>query len=88
LTLLDDLRINLLFKRLTKLIQYYIVELFRAFAGNRQDVRLLVVGARYTRDYEVQYVQAVKDAINGDPRIELHDVTDNVDPFYEVCSKP
>ena len=48
-------------------------------------MRLLVVGARYTRDYEVQYVEEVKRAINGDPRIQLYDVTENVDCFYEVC---
>ena len=60
------------------------VELFRAFAKDRTDVRLLVVGARYTRDYEIQYVEEVKRAINGDPRIELYDVTENVDRFYEV----
>ena len=48
-------------------------------------MRLLVVGARYTRDYEVQYVEEVKRAINGDPRIELYDVTENVECFYEVC---
>ena len=63
-----------------------LVEIFRVFAGDRTDVRLLVVGARYTRDYEIQYVEEVKIAINGDPRIELYDVTENVDSFYEVIS--
>ena len=47
-------------------------------------MRLLIVGARYTRDYEIQYVEEVKRVINGDMRIELYDVTENVDRYYEV----
>ncbi len=41
-----------------------------------------VVGARYTRDYEVQYLDKVVEAIGDHPCIELLEVTDNVDPFY------
>jgi hypothetical protein len=45
-------------------------------------VRLLVVGARYIRQYEIDYVDKVKATIGGDPRIELHDVTNDVDQYY------
>ena len=62
--------------------QVWAVELFRQFAGDRQDVKLLIVGARFTRDYEMRYVDEVKRAINGDPRVELLNVTDSVDRFY------
>jgi glycosyltransferase involved in cell wall biosynthesis len=67
--------------------QVWAIELFREFAGDRKDVRLLVVGARYTRDYEIQYVEEVKRAINGDLRIELLNVTENVEQYYEVYWK-
>jgi len=62
--------------------QHWAVEAFRKFAGERKDVRLLVVGARYIRQYEIDYVEKVKAAIDGDPRIELHNVTSDVDAFY------
>jgi 5'-nucleotidase len=63
--------------------QLWTVQMFKKFAKNRQDVRLQVVGARYTRIYEMEYLDRVKAEIGVDPRIELHDVTDNVDPFYK-----
>ena len=66
--------------------QIWAVELFKEFAGDRQDVRMLIVGARYCRDYEIQYVEKVKAAINNDPRIDLHDVTENVDKYYQVSN--
>merc|ERR1740138_1177410 len=62
--------------------QHMAVEAFKAWAGKRKDVRLLVVGARYIRQYEIDYVDKVKATINGDPRVELHDVTNDVDQFY------
>merc|ERR550514_2084658 len=62
--------------------QHWAVEIFKQWAGNRQDVRMLVVGARYIRQYEIDYVDKVKAVIGGDPRIELHDVTSDVDAFY------
>jgi glycosyltransferase involved in cell wall biosynthesis len=65
--------------------QVWAVELFRAFAGDRTDVRLLIVGARYTRDYEVQYVDDVKRAAADDPRIEILDVTEVVEVYYEAA---
>ena len=48
-------------------------------------MRLKVVGARYTRQYEIDYVEEVKRVIDGDPRIELLDVTSQVDQFYKTC---
>lgn len=63
--------------------QLWTVQLFKQFAGERTDVRLQVVGARYTRVYEMEYLDQVKQEIGNDSRIELHDVTENVDPFYQ-----
>ena len=40
--------------------QHWAVQQFKKFAGDRTDVKLLVVGARYTRDYEIEYVNKVK----------------------------
>jgi len=62
--------------------QHWAVEVFQKWAGQRKDVRLLVVGARYTRKYEIDYVEKVKAIIGDDKRIELHDVTSDVDSFY------
>eukprot|EP00403_Amphidinium_massartii_P035295 CAMPEP_0178439866 /NCGR_PEP_ID=MMETSP0689_2-20121128/36418_1 /TAXON_ID=160604 /ORGANISM="Amphidinium massartii, Strain CS-259" /LENGTH=661 /DNA_ID=CAMNT_0020062491 /DNA_START=104 /DNA_END=2086 /DNA_ORIENTATION=+ len=62
--------------------QAFTVKCFKAFAGDRQDVRLVIVGVRRIRDYEIKYVEEVEAAIAGDPRIELHDVTHEVDKFY------
>lgn len=65
--------------------QVWAVKLFKQFAGTRTDVRLLVVGARYTRKYEVDYLQEVKAVAAEDTRIEIHDVTSNVDDFYKMA---
>ena len=62
--------------------QHFAVEVFRAWAGKRKDVRLMVVGARYSRQYEIDYVDKVKAAAKGDPRVEVHDVTSEVDDYY------
>ena len=62
--------------------QHHAVETFRKWAGERTDVRLLVVGARYIRQYEIDYVDKVKAAIGGDKRVELIDVTSDVDAYY------
>merc|ERR1719198_935024 len=43
---------------------------------------MIVVGARYIRQYEIDYVDKVKAIIGSDPRIELHDVTNDVDKYY------
>ena len=58
------------------------MEIFKQWAGDRKDVRLLVVGARYVRQYEIDYVEKVKSIIDGDARIELHEVTNDVDAYY------
>lgn len=63
--------------------QIWAVELFKEFAGDNNDVKLCIVGCRYTRKYELEYLNELKKVINNDPRIELHDVTENVQPFYE-----
>lgn len=60
------------------------MKLFKQFAGSRTDVRLLIVGARYTRQYEIEYLEEVKAAATGDARIQIHDVTSNVDQFYMI----
>jgi glycosyltransferase involved in cell wall biosynthesis len=39
--------------------QSWAVQQFKAFAKGRTDVKLVVVGARYTRPYEAQYVEKV-----------------------------
>jgi len=62
--------------------QAFTVKCFKKFVGDRKDARLLVVGARRIRDYEIAYVEEVQKAINGDDRIELHDVTHEVDQYY------
>lgn len=62
--------------------QHWAVEVFKKWAKDRQDVRMIVVGARYIRQYEIDYVEKVKATIDGDPRIELHDVTNDVDQYY------
>jgi 5'-nucleotidase len=62
--------------------QHTTVRLFKKFAGDRDDVRLIVVGARYIRDFEMEYIEKVKAEIAGDPRIELHDVTSDPASYY------
>jgi glycosyltransferase involved in cell wall biosynthesis len=65
--------------------QLWTIELFKKFAKDKTNVRLQIVGARYTRVYEIEYLQLVKEAIGNDNRIELHDVSDNVDKFYKAA---
>ena len=36
------------------------------------------------RRYEIDYVEKVKAIIDGDARIELHNVTNDVDAFYRM----
>merc|ERR1719450_1202980 len=62
--------------------QAFTVKCFKKFAQDRQDVRLIVVGVRKVRDYEIAYVNEVEKEIDGDARIELHDVTHEVDAYY------
>ena len=65
--------------------QLWTIELFKKFAEDRKDVRLQIVGARYTRVYEIEYLEKVRSAIVDDPRIELHDVTEHVDTYYKTA---
>jgi 5'-nucleotidase len=62
--------------------QQMAVRAFKKFAGDRDDVELDVVGARYIRDYEKDYVKKVEEEIDGDPRIKLHPVTDDPASWY------
>ncbi|CEM09910.1 unnamed protein product [Vitrella brassicaformis CCMP3155] len=62
--------------------QHTAVRIFKKLAGDRKDVRLVIVGARYIRDYEIEYVEQVKQEIGDDSRIELHEVTKEPDRFY------
>ena len=62
--------------------QLMAAEVFKEWAGSRKDVRLLIVGARYIRKYELEYVEKVKAVVGNDTRIEVHDVTSDVDAFY------
>lgn len=50
--------------------------------NDSREVHLMIVGARETRVYEAQYLQRLQKAIAGDPRIQLFDVTDDVDEFF------
>jgi len=65
--------------------QHWCVEIFKKLVGDRKDVKLLIVGARYTRTYEIEYVEKLKEIIDYDKRIEIHDVTDNVDKYFQVA---
>jgi 5'-nucleotidase len=58
------------------------VRLFRKFAGDRTDVTLDIVGARYVRDYEREYCAQVVEEIGGDERVKLHPVTDDPGSWY------
>lgn len=62
--------------------QQMAVRAFRKFAGDRTDVELDIVGARYIRDYEKEYVQKVEEEIGDDPRVKLHPVTDDPASWY------
>lgn len=65
--------------------QLWTIELFKKFSIGKSNARLQIVGARYTRAYEMEYLEKVKMAIGDICEIELHDVTDNVDYFYASC---
>lgn len=86
--------------------QTWAVDVFQQFVNNHEhhlhasntSLRLLIVGARYTRAYEVEYLQKLNEAVEdfrcrrdascipggGGHSIEVHDVTDHVDQFYNV----
>ena len=69
--------------------QLWLVRLFQKFAAERRakgndDVRLLIVGARKERQYEIDYLEEIEAAIeaDGDTDIVIEPVTSNVDKFY------
>lgn len=63
--------------------QMWAVEIFKSFAVGRQDVRLVIVGARRTRLYEIEYLECLMKLIDNDQRIEVHNVAENVDKYYQ-----
>lgn len=66
--------------------QIWAVQIFREFARDKKDMKLLIVGARYTRPYEIDYLNKLKEAIGDlDSRIEIHDVTNDVDGYYDMA---
>jgi glycosyltransferase involved in cell wall biosynthesis/5'(3')-deoxyribonucleotidase len=65
--------------------QLWTVQLFKEFAKDKPNARLKIVGARYTRTYETDYLDLLKKEIGDDPRVEVLDVTDNVDPYYQIA---
>ncbi len=67
--------------------QIWCVKLFKAFRARypTNNMRLLIVGARYTRPYEIEYINMLKKEIDDDPYIELHDVTADVDQYYKIA---
>ena len=65
--------------------QCWAVDIFKKLVGDRKDVKLIIVGARYTRSYEIEYVEKLKKIIDNDKRIEIHEVTDNVDQYFSVA---
>lgn len=63
--------------------QIWTAQIFQKFAKDKQNVRLQIVGARYTRLYEIEYLQKLREVVGDDPRIEVIDVSENVDQFYK-----
>lgn len=62
--------------------QVFLVEVFRKFAGTRKDVSLTLVGARSVRQYEIEYLEELRNAIGSDERISVHEVTDDPWKYY------
>ena len=69
--------------------QLWLVRLFSKFVSARRargndDVRLLIVGARKERQYEIDYLEEIEAAIEADrdTDIVIEPVTSNVDKFY------
>ncbi len=63
--------------------QIWTAQVFQKFAKDKQNVRLQIVGARYTRVYEIEYLQNLREVVGDDLRIEIVDVSENVDQFYK-----
>ena len=56
--------------------QKWTVEVFREWAQDRTDVRLKVVGARYTRAYEIEYLEQVRSIVQQKSPLCLSGVSD------------
>jgi 5'-nucleotidase len=65
--------------------QLWAIKLFKKFATNLKNAKLLIVGARYTRAYEAEYVEKLRKERQDDPRIEIIDVTSYVDQYYAIA---
>ena len=67
--------------------QIWSVKLFKEFRKlyPNNNMRLVIVGARYTRPYEIEYISMLKKEIDNDPFIELYDVTADVDQYYKIA---
>jgi 5'-nucleotidase len=65
--------------------QCWTVEVFQEWKkqGEPKNARLVIVGARYARAYEVDYLNELKALIGDDTSIELYDVTTNVDEYFQ-----
>ncbi len=61
--------------------QIWATQVFQKFAKDKQNVRLQIVGARYTCVYEMEYLQKLREVVGDDPRIEMIDVSENVVQF-------
>ncbi len=64
--------------------QIWAVRLFKKFKKETKNAnaKLVIVGARYSRQYEVDYINKIKEEIAGDSSIEIHDLTNDVDQYY------
>lgn len=63
--------------------QLLVVDLFQRFARNkRQSVKLIIVGARYIRPYEIEYIEKVRAKVGADNQIEILDTAHEMDTFY------
>merc|ERR1712196_612458 len=66
--------------------QQLAVKLFKQLCdrtgASDMELRLIIVGVRREREYEREYAELVISEINGDPHIEIHDVTKDTGAFY------
>ena len=69
--------------------QCWTVEAFQAFCNTIPDaaskVRLVIVGARESRVYEIEYLQKLRAMIKNASNIEVHDVTNDVEQFFQLA---
>jgi 5'-nucleotidase len=69
--------------------QCWTVEAFKEFVKTIPDgetkVRLVIVGARETRVYEIEYLRKLRALIGDATNIELYDVTTNVEEYFQAA---